>query len=246
VGTILQSGSGYASNTDYNNIPIPNLCGDEFTFTIYDSYGDGIIPPRGYTFYVNDIAIKSGDSFGSVDMFKFNANGLIIYECLPAAPKFPIELRLTTDNYGGETSWEVHESSTGVLIANGSGYSSSQTYTITEQLCYGEFTFTIKDSWGDGICCGYGEGGYEFLVNEIQIKSGGDFGSSETVNFNQDGAVNGASASQTTCDDDLSFSIVVKGVRYTCADVKENAKLCAECQGNKCLTDACCGCKSSE
>ena len=38
-------------------------------------------------------------------------------------------------------------------------------------------TFTLYDSYGDGICCGFGEGGFVINVNGEEVMSGGEFGS---------------------------------------------------------------------
>jgi hypothetical protein len=44
-------------------------------------------------------------------------------------------------------------------------------------------TFTIKDSWGDGICCDYSLGSYEVTGCDVVYASGGAFGQSETTSF---------------------------------------------------------------
>jgi len=46
-----------------------------------------------------------------------------------------------------------------------------------------QLTFTIYDSWGDGICCGIGFGYYKVFMNDSLIVSGGDFGFSESTSF---------------------------------------------------------------
>ncbi len=44
-------------------------------------------------------------------------------------------------------------------------------------------TFTINDSWGDGICCGIGFGYYQVFVNDSLIVSGGNFSFTESTTF---------------------------------------------------------------
>jgi hypothetical protein len=44
-------------------------------------------------------------------------------------------------------------------------------------------TFTINDSWGDGICCGIGFGYYQVFVNDSLFASGGDFSFTESTTF---------------------------------------------------------------
>ena len=47
----------------------------------------------------------------------------------------------------------------------------------------GCYNFTINDSYGDGICCAYGNGSYTVTSSEGTEASGGSFTSSETTNF---------------------------------------------------------------
>merc|ERR1712115_430514 len=92
-------------------------------------------------------------------------------------------LELTTDNYPGETSWDIKGSS-GNKEYEGSGYSDANTlHTIDMCLETDEYTFNIADTYGDGICCSYGSGGYKIKVNGEEVVSGGEFGSSETETF---------------------------------------------------------------
>ena len=45
------------------------------------------------------------------------------------------------------------------------------------------YNFTITDSFGDGICCAYGEGSYSVAAGGVVVASGGDFADSETTLF---------------------------------------------------------------
>merc|ERR1719297_744994 len=92
-------------------------------------------------------------------------------------------LELTTDNYPGETSWDIKDSS-GDEKYNGSGYSDANTlYTLNMCLETDEYTFYITDTYGDGICCSYGSGGYKIKVDGEEVVSGGEFGSTKTEEF---------------------------------------------------------------
>jgi hypothetical protein len=44
-------------------------------------------------------------------------------------------------------------------------------------------TFTIRDSWGDGICCANGLGSYKVTGCEVGYASGGSFGSAKSTSF---------------------------------------------------------------
>ncbi len=97
---------------------------------------------------------------------------------------------ITTDTYSNETIWEFTDS-TGAILATGGPYNGSSedsttfttTFSLTDSECY---NFTILDSAGDGICCGFGNGSYELRENDIDgdiIIEGGEFDSVESFNF---------------------------------------------------------------
>jgi len=97
-------------------------------------------------------------------------------------------LELTTDNYPGETEWDIKNSS-GDEKYNGSGYSDANTlYTLNMCLASDEYTFTITDAYGDGICCSYGQGGYVIKVDGTEVVNGGEFGDSTTETFTVNGS----------------------------------------------------------
>lgn len=97
-------------------------------------------------------------------------------------PDTEVTFTLVTDNYPSETSWTLTKN--GSTVASGSGYSNANT-TITEDYCLtdGTYEFTINDSYGDGICCSYGNGSYEFESSSGSLISGAQFTSSETKTF---------------------------------------------------------------
>lgn len=89
---------------------------------------------------------------------------------------------LVTDNYGSETDWEIKNSSGGIE-ASGSGYSSNSTYSESVCLDDGNYTLNVYDSYGDGICCSYGEGSYNLTIGGQSVASGGNFDYQDTTNF---------------------------------------------------------------
>ena len=65
----------------------------------------------------------------------------------------PTTIIINLDQYQGETSWDVKDT-TGFVVAAGSGYWSQPDYgVVVEQRCLpvGNLTFTIYDSYGDGL-----------------------------------------------------------------------------------------------
>jgi hypothetical protein len=96
-----------------------------------------------------------------------------------------VTLNLVTDNYASETSWELTDSFGNIIALNGS-LSNASNYTTeieipTSDECY---TFTINDTYGDGICCAYGVGSYSITDDSGNtIISGGEFSSVDTSTF---------------------------------------------------------------
>ena len=95
-------------------------------------------------------------------------------------------LDLITDNYPTETAWSV-QSTTGTEVASGDSYGlSGHQYCYEDNLVDGDYVFAISDSYGDGICCSYGQGSYTITITDsegVESYSGGEFGSSETQSF---------------------------------------------------------------
>lgn len=101
-----------------------------------------------------------------------------------------VTIAIQRDVYGSETTWSLVNTTTGATVASGNGYSDTNTYlpavmtqtvNVVSANCY---TFTINDSYGDGICCDYGSGYYQLKTSDNTIiASGGEFGSTESKNF---------------------------------------------------------------
>ncbi|GGD19424.1 T9SS type A sorting domain-containing protein [Flavobacterium orientale] len=102
-----------------------------------------------------------------------------------------ITIQIQRDVYGSETTWSFVNATTGITLASGGDYTDTNTFLpelitvdVPVQLnnCY---TFTINDSFGDGICCDFGPGYYNIITLEgVTIASGGSFTSTDSVSFN--------------------------------------------------------------
>lgn len=92
-------------------------------------------------------------------------------------------LTLVLDNYPTETAWTLTNSQ-GTIVYSGGGYSDANS-TVTLDVCLADgcFDFNITDSYGDGICCAYGEGSYTVSDDSGVLITGGQFGSVDTQNF---------------------------------------------------------------
>jgi len=83
-------------------------------------------------------------------------------------------IRIVPDNYPQETSWLLRTQAGDTLAT---GLANSDTLCVPNNTC---LVFTIRDSYGDGICCTYGNGSYQVRVNGVLQASGGQFGFQET------------------------------------------------------------------
>ena len=96
-------------------------------------------------------------------------------------------LSITFDNYPEETSWEITNASGTVVFSGGTYGSQADGSTLNIPMCIDEgcYTFTMKDSYGDGMCCSYGNGSYSFTKDDDSsvLASGGSFTSSDATDF---------------------------------------------------------------
>ena len=90
---------------------------------------------------------------------------------------------IVTDNYPGETTWAVTDASGGTVWAGGPYGASGTTYSETICLPYGCYSLTVNDSYGDGICCAYGQGSFELTSGGTSLVSGGEFGTVTSADF---------------------------------------------------------------
>jgi len=99
----------------------------------------------------------------------------LITKSIPLTTKITNALNLsmefTQDQYGSESTWEVREEVSNILVASGGPYTDltasgillhSSPFTVTQNKCY---KVVINDAYGDGFNAGYGAGQY-------QIKAG--------------------------------------------------------------------------
>ena len=112
-----------------------------------------------------------------------------------------VTMTLNFDNYPSETSWEIVGS--GEVVASGGTYGSQpqmSTLNITQCLPEGCYTVTVFDSYGDGLCCQYGEGSY-VVTDEYgnELASGASFNSTSSGNF----CISIDNGPDPTCDDGI-------------------------------------------
>lgn len=102
-----------------------------------------------------------------------------------------VTVNITTDAYATETSWTI-KNAAGTTVASGGGYGPDltaagqtvETPTVANLVPNTCYTFEIVDTYGDGICCQYGNGSYAIVdASGATLASGGEFEDSEQKVF---------------------------------------------------------------
>jgi len=151
----------------------------------------------------NNISVSTSNPNGNTDQNTSNDNTSASFAQYNAAGQVQsgivsgnITIEVTTDQYGNETSWELTDDN-GTVIASASAGSMSNSapqapvnVPVSANACY---AFTIYDSYGDGICCSYGNGTYTVTdANGTVIAGGnaqsGNFGSQASDYFETNGS----------------------------------------------------------
>ena len=151
-GSILEEVSyGYytQANTSHSDtIYIPNNV-TNITFLIWDSYGDGMSGSY-YVDICDDTIISNPAPSFSYGWYHNRA----VPQCMANPPPgVPAKVVINLDQYQGETSWDIKDTS-GTIHASGSGYYSQPDYaTVIENVHIpkGDLIFTIYDTYGDGL-----------------------------------------------------------------------------------------------
>ncbi|GAA74059.1 MAG: endonuclease [Colwellia sp.] len=144
----------------------------------------------GLRFY--DVSGFDGNELVYVDNFLPTSNDSSSGSCSGNSLSFS----LTTDNYGSETSWAINNNQ-GNTVASGSGYASNTQYNEALCLADGAYTFTINDSYGDGICCSFGSGNYALTSGGSTLASGASFSNVESTSFSLGGGSGGTPTTPT-------------------------------------------------
>ena len=164
----------------YQNYSDPNLTNQwqqiSFSYTASSSKDISV----GLRFY--DVSGFDGSEVVYVDYFQPTAATNTGGSGGTACSTNNVALTLTTDQYGYETSWALTDASN-QAIASDSNLASSTTFNQNFCLADGDYTFTINDAYGDGICCSYGSGSYDLSLAGTSLASGATFANTESKTF---------------------------------------------------------------
>lgn len=89
-----------------------------------------------------------------------------------------VTIEILTDNYGYETHWNLLDVDGDTLASGGQGGVYANDTLYIETVCVDEdecMKFEITDTYGDGICCGFGQGSYTVYMDGVEAAVGGNF-----------------------------------------------------------------------
>ncbi|QTV05766.1 T9SS type A sorting domain-containing protein [Faecalibacter bovis] len=148
------------------------------------------------TVYLENRTFEAGDhTFQSEllvdgDQNVYNNISTANFSVLETLQTNKVTLNLTTDNYANENAWYLYNSQN-QIVQSGENLTNNTTYTIDfENLAEDCYRFVLEDSFGDGICCDYGNGSYALTLptGEV-ISSGAEFSDEVVVNFRVSGTL---------------------------------------------------------
>jgi hypothetical protein len=135
---------------------------------------------------------------GSADNISTNNSISKTFNLAAETTKNNIAIKITLDNYGSESSW-VLKNTAGSTIASSPVYTDNTAGAqadINLTLANDCYTFQMFDSFGDGLCCGFGSGSYQIWADGVLIPgmSGASFSNIDTRKFNINFAPTGIEA----------------------------------------------------
>jgi hypothetical protein len=177
-GSFVRTSPAY-SKPEHKYVSSQCIPRDHYQFIIYDSGNDGLCCGSGhgsYSLFVDGEALTSGSEFGKAE------DTYIQPKC--DAESGTLLIDLTTDYFGGESSWTLRSIGSNQLGVAGGPYESQERYIIVECIPLDEcYEFTLEDSNGDGLQ-GYGSGEYTVTFNdEVVVYSSFPTGYEEVTTF---------------------------------------------------------------
>ncbi|WP_340199858.1 fibronectin type III domain-containing protein [Ascidiimonas sp. W6] len=137
----------------------------------------------------------------AIDAISLTTDGGTTNNCAAA----DVTLTINFDEYPEETSWTLQTTGGTTIASNSYSTANPDGSTVVENingLSSGDYVFTITDAFGDGICCGFGNGSYTLESSEGILASGGDFGASDVTNFCVDDTKSPALRTQLLAEED--------------------------------------------
>lgn len=123
--------------------------------------------------------VQNGDETG------IDCGGSKCEPCRIACDENRVKINITFDEFPEEVSWTIKTLSGESIIYGAYTTGNADFSTVEKEICLpdGCYEFTIKDVFGDGICCDKGRGSYKVTFGDKVLASGGDYKKEETTTF---------------------------------------------------------------
>ena len=162
----------------FNGDTIASVPAGELFPTVFNDYylelGGG-----DYTVYFTN----EGDELDGITANVIETSGAASALCsgqCSTDPTVCLDLQIVADNYPGENTYALVNSAGATVLSGGISAGVNQ-FSIC--VAPGDYTFTMFDSFGDGMCCTYGNGSYTLSGPDGDLATGGQFGSDESTSF---------------------------------------------------------------
>lgn len=96
-----------------------------------------------------------------------------------------IDVNVVLDDYPHQSSWSITDGNGAVVVTGGPYEGLADGSTVNEQVClsFGCYIFTMHDSYGDGLCCDFGNGSYTVTGPDGVLASGDAFTFGDSTAF---------------------------------------------------------------
>ncbi|MGB1269372.1 MAG: hypothetical protein ACPG45_06515 [Flavobacteriaceae bacterium] len=204
---ILPTATSYTATAEVEVTTASNV---ERTFDVVADLDNSDLPAANYT--LGSVVIPANSHHGVLDVVMDDAgladltyytlkvdmvvpNGVVItktdgeiftFSVLKKVICNDMELNISLDNFGTETTWDIKDD-TGAVVQSGGPYTDGTPGPIAPiffTLADGCYTFTIYDSFGDGLFDGTNEGSWLLGCSILEHSSGqGEFGAFVAEDF---------------------------------------------------------------
>ncbi len=168
-----------------------NVAPSRYSITIRDSYGDGICCNYGngsYNVTFGNDVVAAGAEFGDKETTTWGYCDSEAPSQSPTTVNPELQISVKTDRYPQETSWRIVDvcDENKEILSGGSYTVKNNIYTTNAVVAPSRYRITMRDAWGDGMCCKHGNGGYEVHYRGELVVSGGNFESLDTDEFGEE------------------------------------------------------------
>jgi len=162
----------------YNGDTIASIPAGELFPTVFNDYYQ-VLAGGDYTVYFTNEGSADDGITANVINSDGTASSLCTGEC-STDPTVCLNLQIISDNYASETTYDLVNGAGEVVWSGGISPGLNNLNTCVPP---GSYTFTMYDSFGDGICCSFGTGSYTLTGPDGTLASGAEYGDFESTSF---------------------------------------------------------------